>query len=131
MRARCISELVPYLSLGVATRFQPSLREAFSPESCARAIDAPGFVDRREQVTSVVPRERHAADMVLELPVPDLEASTQRLELGGLGQACFKQRLQVLIVGVHDTISRHGDKAPTERMHAQTVEVVCKACLGR
>jgi hypothetical protein len=40
--------------------------------------------------------------MVLELSVPDLEVSTQRLELGGLGQACFKELLQVLIVGVHD-----------------------------
>ena len=84
-------------------------------------------VDRREQVTSVVSRERNAADVVLELAVPDREASTQRLELGDLGQACFKERLQVLIVGVHDIIRRHGDKTPADRMHPQTVEVACKA----
>jgi hypothetical protein len=57
--------------------------------------------------------------MVLELPVPDLEVATQRLEFGGLGQAGFKERLQVLIVGVHDTIRRQGDKAPAERMHTR------------
>ena len=81
--------------------------------------------------TLAVARERNAADMVLESPVAELEVATQRLELGGLGQARFKERLQVLVIGVHDTISRHGDKAPAERMHTQTVEIACQAGFSR
>ena len=68
--------------------------------------------------------------MVSELLIWDFEPLPQAPDLGCISEGRLQDRLEVVVVGMDDAISRHGNQTPTEWVDADTVDVMLEALFG-
>src|SRR5580700_9547202 len=96
--------------------------QLYSPDSLVVPVDTPGLVDGSKEITLMVARECHTADVGLQPLLTNIETATQFVDLRRFDEGGFEQWLQVLIVSVHHTARGHGNQAAAQRVRSQTVD---------